>query len=271
MPQYRIVRTLWVFVFTALAVCAQPDARGLVRESIRNGEEAWKKSFSYYCIKDDVNRQFDSSGQVKEVDNDVYDIIPLGDHTSYQVHVEHNGEPVTGSEKVKSQQELREWRSASPALKHRRFEKQLTDRSYMKEVADAFNFRIRGEEHLPTGPAWVVEATPRPGYEAKSRYAHMFPKMRGTLWIDQKDIQWVRADAVATDTVAFGFFIARLAKGSHIILEQMKLPDGTWVPKRIEAKASARTFIFFTHNFEEDITYSRYRKETALTASSGSR
>jgi hypothetical protein len=94
----------------------------------------------------------------------------------------------------------------------------------------------------------------------------MFRAMSGTLWIDNKDVEWVKADAVAIDTVAFGFFIARLAKGSHIVLEQLKLPNGSWVAKHIEAKASARTFLLFNHNFEEDITYSNYRRQPALAA-----
>ena len=55
-------------------------------------------------------------------------------------------------------------------------------------------------------------------------------------------------------------FIARLAKGSHIVIEQIRLPNGAWVPKSIQARASARTFLLFNHNFEEEITYVGYRK-----------
>jgi hypothetical protein len=94
--------------------------------------------------------------------------------------------------------------------------------------------------------------------------------MRGKLWIDKKDVQWVKADAVAMSNVYFGVFIAKLSKGSHIILEQTKLADGTWVPQRIQAKADARTFLVFNHNFEQNITYSNYHKgavEAPLSAS----
>jgi hypothetical protein len=66
--------------------------------------------------------------------------------------------------------------------------------------------------------------------------------------------------------VSFGLFIARLSKGSHIYLEQMRLPNGDWVPKSLEAKAEARTFLFFEHNFEQDITYNNYSKPAALQA-----
>jgi len=263
------VRVGWICIFLAQLLPAQPDPRALVRQSIHNGEESWRQSFGYYCVKHEVDRQFDSAGHPKNMGDDVFDIVPLGYGASFEQHVQHDGEPLLAEERLKIEKELQHKRAESPGQKRRHFEKELAERSYMKEVPDAFDFKIKGEENLPTGRAWVIEATPHPEYEPKSRYAHMFLKMRGTLWIDQKDLQWVKADAVAMETVTFGLFLARLAKGSHIILEQMKLPDGAWVPKSITARAEARTFLVFNHNFEEEVAYSNYRKAPELTADGG--
>ena len=252
------------FDFTG-ARAAAIDPRELVRESIANGQRSWRQSFDYYCVKRDLNREFDSSGHVKSTDNDVFQVIPLGYGASYEEWISHDNEPVSRIEHFKEERELDKRRAETPAQKQRRFAKLANDRSYMKEVADAFDFKLIGVENLPTGPAWVLEATPHPGYPPQSRYARMFPAMRGKLWIDQHDLQWVKADAVASDTVTFGVFIARLAKGSHIMIEQQKLADGSWVPKSIQARASARTFLFFNHNFQEEITYGDYRRSgTAL-------
>jgi hypothetical protein len=256
---------LLLFASAAL-IAGQPDSRELVRQSDQNGERSWQRSFDYFCTKRDVDRQLDSAGRVRNVDDDVYRVIPLGYGTSYEQPITHDNEPVRADVKLKSDKELARLESETAAQKQRRFLKLAAERSYMAEVPDAFDFKITGVENLPTGPAWVVRATPRPGYQAHSRYGRMFHAMRGTLWIDQKDRQWVKADAIAMDTVSFGFFIARLSRGSHIVLEQMRLPDGAWVPARIEARASARTFLFFDHNFEEDITYSGYRPGPTLAA-----
>ena len=223
-------------------------------------------STEYACSQRVVSKQFNDVGEVKTSSDDVYSIIPLGNGASFSEHIEHDGEPVSPEVRQKMERELQKLLAEPPAAKRRRFEKELAERSYMIEVPDAFNFRITGTQNLPTGPAWVLEATPRPGFQPKSRYAHIFPKMHGTLWIDQKDVQWVKADAVATENISFGLFIARLAKGSHILLEQTRLPDGDWVPKNLEAKAEARTFLFFEHNFEQRYTYSDYHKPNPLTA-----
>jgi hypothetical protein len=251
-----------LLLLLAGALFAEPNPRELVRQSIANGERSWEQSFAYHAVKHEVDRQFDGAGRVKRTDRDTYEIIPLGYGSQFERHVEHDGEPVAAEVRRKQEQQFQVMRSESPAQKRKRFEKEKRERSYMTEVADAFDFRIAGEEDLPSGPAWVIEATPHPGYRARSRYAHMFAHMRGKLWIDKKDVQWVKADAEAMDTVTFGVFIARLAKGSHIVLEQMRLPDGAWVPKRMQAKASARTFVVFNHNFSEDITWSDYRRES---------
>jgi hypothetical protein len=259
------MRCLILLAACALAF-AQSNVRDLVRQSIQNGEIAWRNSFDYYCLRDDVTRDLGSNEQVKDVTEDLNRIVPLGFGASVGEHIKHNNETLPPAERLKAERDLAHALAESPTEKQHRHDKDVRERSYMKEVADAFDFRITGEENLPTGPAWVIEATPHAGYQPQSRYAHFFPYMRGTLWIDKQDLQWVKADAVATDSVSFGFIIARLGKGSHILIRQTRLPDGAWVASQIEAKASARIFGLFERRFEEAITYSDYSKSGSLTA-----
>lgn len=253
------MRCLAIALLSASALSAQVNARALVRLSIANGSKAWQESRAYSCLKLDVDRQFGAHGAARSTDQDLYRIVPVsGD--SIEEHLQHDGQPVSPEEQRKQQKIVERRLHETPAQSAAQLAKEQRERSYYNEIPDAFDFKITGVEKLPTGPAWVLRATPRPGFQPQSRYARMFPKMEGKLWIDQHDVQWVKADAVATDNVYFGYFIARLAKGSHITLEQTRLADGAWVPKRIEARASARTFLFFNHNFQEDITYSDYHR-----------
>jgi hypothetical protein len=262
----KVVRVAWLALLSASLLLAQPNPRELVRESIANGQKAWRESRAYSYLKRQVDTQLDASGAVKSRDTDLYRIIPV-DGDSFEEHIQHNGAPVGQDEQRRQQQALFRREHETPAQRAARLDRQRHDRSYYQEIPDAFIFKIVGEQDMATGPAWVVSATPRPGFQPRSRYAHMFPKMRGKLWVDKKDVQWVKADAEAIDDVTFGYFIARLAKGSHILLEQTRLPDGTWVPQHIEAKASARLFFFFNHHFREDISYFDYRKGGAAPAS----
>jgi hypothetical protein len=94
-----------------------------------------------------------SGGRVRSADRDLYRVAPIGGD-SFEDDVEHDGEPLRGEERQKQQ-----------------FELQKRERSYYKEISDAFEFKILGEETLPTSPAWVLEATPRLGFQPRSRYA----------------------------------------------------------------------------------------------------
>ncbi len=86
----------------------------------------------------------------------------------------------------------------------------------MLEVADAFDFTLVGVEDFPTGPPGCWRRCPVPATFPVPLRACV-SAMRGKLWIDQKDLQWVKAEAVATQDVSFGFFVARLSQGSRIV------------------------------------------------------
>ena len=42
--------------------------------------------------------------------------------------------------------------------------------------------------------AYVLHATPHPGYQAQGRYGKLFSKVEGTLWIDTQDLVWIKVD-----------------------------------------------------------------------------
>ena len=106
----------------------------------------------------------------------------------------------------------------------------------------------------------IVEGTPHPGYHARSSLAKLFSKFRGKLWIDKADYQWVKTEAEVTDNISWGLFVARLSKGAHLDVEMTRVNDEVWLPKRIEARASARLALVKKYNIESDTNFSNYRK-----------
>ena len=133
-------------------------------------------------------------------------------------------------------------------------------REPLRELVEAFDFRISGEETLNGGEAWRIEATPHPGYKPKTTAGSVLPKMKARLWIDKHDYQWIRMEAETLDTVTFGAFLLRIAKGAHIVMEQQRVNNEVWLPKRIALEGSARLFLVKGLHTELDFTYSQYRK-----------
>jgi hypothetical protein len=111
----------------------------------------------------------------------------------------------------------------------------------------------------------VLQATPHPGYHAHGKYGKMFSKVEGRLWVDKQDFGWTKVDGQVTQAFSAGVFVARVQRGSHILLDQMCVGDRVWVPKRLEVRASARILFVKSLDIERILTYWDY-----ILASDGS-
>ena len=57
-----------------------------------------------------------------------------------------------------------------------------------------------------------------------------------------------------------GLFLARIHKGSRIIIEQTRINDEVWLPQHINLKVDVRLALLKNLNVEDDITYRDYKK-----------
>src|SRR4029077_11095570 len=107
------------------------------------------------------------------------------------------------------------------------------------ELPEAFEFRLVGEESLHGRRMFIIEATPRQGYQPRSRTAKLFPSLKGKFWVDQQDHHLVKVEAEVIDTISVGLFLVRVAKGSRATLELTRGSEGVWLPDRLQVFASA--------------------------------
>src|SRR6202022_1898894 len=140
-----------------------------------------------------------------------------------------------------------------------RLRKDQENRSFLGEVLQAFDFQLLGEEIADGRPAYVLQATPHPGYHAHGKYGKMFSRVEGKLWVDKQDFGWIKVDGQVTQSFSMGLFVARVDRGSHIIMEQTSVGDGVWVPKSIEIRATARILFLKSLGIDRILTYSDYR------------
>lgn len=62
------------------------------------------------------------------------------------------------------------------------------------------------------------------------------------------------------DTLSFGLVLARLHKGSRIVIEQTRVNDEVWLPQHVAVKVDARVALLKEFNIEHDVTYRDYKK-----------
>jgi hypothetical protein len=147
------------------------------------------------------------------------------------------------------------------AKRHAEEEKQREkNREFVREVADAYDFRVAGSETLDGRDNWVIAGEPRPGFQAHLKDAQMLSKFRGRLWIDKNDLQLAKMDVEAIDTVSFGWVLARIHKGTRLVFEQTRVNEEVWLPQHISFKFDARVALFKGYNEIDEETFHDYKK-----------
>jgi hypothetical protein len=234
------------------------DARQIVGLSIAATERSWQARNHYIYIERDEDRRLDSLGKVESENVDVTRMI-LVNGTRFEQLVEHNGKLPSVKEQRKSDEDLEKLKHETPDERAARLRKDRENRSFLEEVLQAFDFQLLGQETVGGKPAYVLEATPHAGYHAHGKYGKMLSKVAGKLWVDKQDFGWIKVDGETTQSFSMGLFVARVQRGSHIILEQTCVGDAIWVPKRLEVRANARIFFVKSLAIERILSYWDYR------------
>jgi hypothetical protein len=244
------------------------DAREWMKRAAENEFQNEKLARSYTYTQREETKKLDSNGHVTSTESETSEIMILYNEPKSRL-IARNDQPLTPREAAKVEDKLNAWmtdrRNETPSEKQRRIDKELKDkqeaRSFVSEVADAFNFHVDGIDRVNGRDAYGISAEPRPEYQGKSRAARvLLPYFKFKVWIDKVDCQWVKLDAEAIATATYGLFLLRLHKGTQAHLEQTRVNDEVWLPAHIHVKVDARLVIFKSYLEELDIICTDYKK-----------
>jgi len=242
-----------------------PDVRQIVESSTAATQRHWQERLHYTYMAREESRRRDTDGRLKSEDVDVSRTI-LVNGVPFEQLVEHNGRPPSAEKERKQKEEIDKLKRETPDQRAERLRKEEEENTTLiGEVPKAFDFQLVGEDVVGGRPAYVLQAAPHPGYPAQGKYGKMFSKVEGKLWVDKKDLGWIKVDAQVIQPFSMGLFLARVLPGSHITMEQAHVDDRIWVPEHVEVRAAAK--IFFVKNLviEHVLTYSEYRLPQAGT------
>jgi hypothetical protein len=234
------------------------DARQIVGPSVIATERSWAMRDHYTYMERDEDRRLNTLGQVKSETVDVTRMMVVNGARFEQL-LEHNGQLPSAKEQKRSDDDLGKLQHETPEEQTTRLRKDQENRAFLRDILEAFDFRLVGEEVVGGRPAYVLHATPHPGYRARGKYAKMFSRVEGKLWVDKQDFGWIKVDGQVTQSFSLGLILARVERGSHIILEQTCVGAAVWVPKRIAIRATARILFLKSLDIDRILTYSDYR------------
>jgi hypothetical protein len=249
------------------AASPAPDPREIVRKSSVVDAENDRRAQEYTMVEKSTERIFDSSGKIKTTSSKTYDILSI-DGIRYHRQIENDGKPLSPDEARKAQEKIdrkiADRKNETEAQRQQHLteqEKRRTEaRSFLKEIPDAFDFVILREETFDSRRVWVIRAEPNAGYRPRKPESRILQKFHCTLWIDQMDYQWAKADCESLDTVSIGLFVARLNKGAHVVFEQTRLNNEVWLTKRIQVKYDVRLALLKHQTGEFEQVHSNFRK-----------
>ena len=236
-----------------------PDARQIMESSIAATQRHWEARLRYTYQQREESRRRDLADHVKSEDIDVTRIV-LVNGAPFEQLVEHNGKPPALEEERRQKEKLDKLKRETPEQRAERLRKQEEENSsIIREVPKAFDFKLVGEDVVNGREAYVLQATPRPGYQPEGKYGKMFSKVEGRLWVDKQDYGWIKVDGQVIQPISIGLFLARVLSGSHIVMEQTRVDDGFWMPERVAVRAAAKIFFVKSLVIDRVLTYSNYR------------
>jgi hypothetical protein len=255
-----------VILLVALGAPGQepaPDPLEIVRRSVERDWTDFESRKNYTYQERSEFRQYAGNDKVAKIRSEADEILILGGRPYERLTVR-DDKPLSAREERREQakldSELAKRQHESPAERARYEKERVAERAFIREIPDAFTFRLTGEGSVSNRPAWIVEARPKPGYRAVHSRAKDFAKVRATIWIEQETYHWVKVDADVLNTISVDFGLLRIAPGSSMHFEQTRVNDEIWLPSSMMVRFEARLALLKVLRGEYDIRYSDYRK-----------
>lgn len=258
---YRDVGLLLVLAFSAFGVDSEPNrADDIVRTSVQNINRDWQAAPQYDFTEHDIitknGTRTDKTYQVMMIEGSTYNKL-----------IAVNGKPLSpeqaAQEDRRAKEEIDRRRKEPPSERQKRIAKYQNERhqdhELMTEMAKAFDFKLAGQDTVNGHRCLALTAEPKPGYRPPDRDAEVLKGMRGTMWVDAQQYQWVKVHAELFRPVSFGLFFARVRPGTEFTFEQEPVQGDLWLPSHFQMVLNARVFIASRHS-RDDETYSNYHR-----------
>jgi hypothetical protein len=248
------------------------DPKEIVRRSVEIDHRNLELARHYTCQQREVEKRLGKNGEVKSTEIRTYDVnFYYGEE--YSRLVQKGDKPLSAEEQKKEDEKLEKFLSKLRNQSEEDHEKKLAKekkereegRAFLKDMVNAYDFTLVGEERISGADAWVIEATPRKDFHPTQPHADILSKIKGKLWIEKKDYNWVKVEAESIDTISFGLFLFRIHKGSHFSFEQVYVNDEVWLARRFYVNGGARLALLKNEAVDQEDIFSNYKKFVTST------
>ncbi len=252
-----------------VAICAAQTPQEIVRLAFEADERNQKLAEQYAYREHVEERKLDKQGQIKGTESTTYDVAQLCGR-NYPRLISRNGQPLSAKADNKEQQKLDrcidKLKRESPDRRRKRLAKEeaaLEDQHRLRrEILNAFEFTVEGDEILAGAETWRIRVDPRPDYKPPFKKAAFLSKLAGVIWISKYDYGWVKTEVDTIAPVKFGLFLLTLKEGAHMEFNQTKINDELWMMNQFQLRFNAKVLMKGLRR-EVLVDWSDFKKFTA--------
>ncbi|HZW79695.1 MAG TPA: hypothetical protein VFF50_04410, partial [Candidatus Deferrimicrobiaceae bacterium] len=180
---------------------SQEQMQGLFRVVADKDMENDKRLRDYTYVERDEEHRLDGNGQIKSTEVKTYDVMELYGEQVQRL-IEKDDKPLDAKDAAKEEEKIQKVidkrKNESEDQRKKREQKEEKDREedrkFVREVADAYNFKLVGTEFVGGREAWVIDGEPRPDFVPHMKESRFLTKFRGRVWIDKSDLQLAKMD-----------------------------------------------------------------------------
>ncbi len=230
-----------------------PDRETFLREVRENLGRAQEMAHQFAYKERRTDMHMNPFGRMGTGDMRVSEVYPASiPQLTFRRVVQRNGLPVSAEDLAAQEQEYREKvadvrrrlaREDDDDREERERDELLAQRRAQRMIDDvvaALDFDIARREVRDGVRTIVISFSGRPDAKPLTREGRVAKVFRGHAWVDEAAREVIHVEAVATDDVSFGGFIAKLYEGTHATLERDEIAPGVWLPTRIKLEGEAR-------------------------------
>ena len=231
-----------------------PDGNRLVRE-LAGKQRHWEEVINSYTYDVAVVREdLDKDGKVTKREVRGFEVFYVKGRPVRR-QVSEDGRPLSPDRQAKVDRDVKEKVEDITAGRV------ATERPRvaLSAILERYDFRAVKRETLDSGPAIVLEFTPRPGSRPLD-HDNVLRVLAGQMWVDEAEREVVRAEIRNTEGVKYLGGVGASVSEVSALLEFRRVGDALWLPVRDETRASGRVMLFKSFRTRIVRTYDNFRR-----------
>jgi hypothetical protein len=241
-----------------------------VRENLSRAEQI-AHLYSYKERRTDVHTN--PFGRIGTGDTRILEVYPSPNRQlTFRRVIERNGVPVPQAE---LRQQEREYQQRASDIQARLSSEGVDDRTAreraeaaarqraqnrLDDILRVLVFDVDRREVRHGVETVVVTFRGRPDARPMTREGRIARSFKGTIWIHEKARQVMDVEAVTTDDIAFGGFIARVSDGTRTMMARREVAPGVWMPTRVTFNGEGRALLFRKLKLDYLVEWFDYKK-----------